>query len=79
LKKTDVELNAAYRAARKRASALVGDEDVTSVDQLVKAERAWIAFRDVWVAYAALRWPSVPGDAWRTWLTRERIGMLPDQ
>lgn len=75
-KKADAELNAAYRSARK-IEADSGDGTYnTSADELVVAERAWIAFRDAWVAFAALRWPSVSGDSWRTWLTLERTEML---
>jgi uncharacterized protein YecT (DUF1311 family) len=69
--KADVALNTAYRQARVKTAAC-HDEFCFSADQLVQMERAWIAYRDAWVAYATTRWPSVSTDSWRTWLTLEQ-------
>ncbi len=40
------------------------------------AERTWPAYRDAFVEFAKLRWPSVSGDSWLTFLTNERIKQL---
>jgi hypothetical protein len=64
--KADFDLNAAYRDALSR----------TNSPQLRKIERAWLAYRDAWVDYAALRWPSSSADSWRTWLTLEEVDFL---
>lgn len=37
------------------------------------AERAWQAYRDAFLAFAKLRWPSVSGDSWLTFLIDERM------
>ena len=40
------------------------------------AERAWQVYRDAYVEFAKLRWPSVSGDSWLTLLTNERMKQL---
>jgi uncharacterized protein YecT (DUF1311 family) len=40
------------------------------------AERAWVVYRDAFVEFAKLRWPSVSGDIWVTFLTAERLKQL---
>jgi uncharacterized protein YecT (DUF1311 family) len=35
-------------------------------------QRAWIRYRDAWITFATLRWPSVPTEVWQTYLTRQR-------
>jgi len=40
------------------------------------AERAWLAYRDAFVEFARLRWPSISGDSWLTFLTNERMKQL---
>jgi uncharacterized protein YecT (DUF1311 family) len=46
------------------------------------SQRAWLEYREAWAAFGAVRYPQVPADAWRTYLTlaREtklREGVLP--
>jgi uncharacterized protein YecT (DUF1311 family) len=67
----DAALNTAYKAARAEAAKCDGNYCLTTT-QLTKIERAWIIYRDAWVAYAALRWPTASADSFRAWLTRER-------
>jgi uncharacterized protein YecT (DUF1311 family) len=70
--KADADLNSAYKQALASDFA---DSTVTAAG--IKAtEKAWIRYRDAWVALGARRYPSVPADAWKTWLTRERIAQL---
>ena len=69
--KADAKLNANYRKALARVAGCEGDVCLTS-DQLRQIERTWLVYRDAWVAYAALRWPSTSADSWRAWLTLER-------
>lgn len=45
-------------------------------DGLRDEERAWIKYRDAWVAFAKERWPQIPAESWRARLTRERIKEL---
>jgi hypothetical protein len=71
----DAELNADYQQTRK--STLACDSDLcTQANQLQKVERIWLVYREAWVGYAKLRWPSVSADNWRTWLTRDRTSEL---
>ena len=39
-------------------------------------QRAWIAYRDAWSAFAQARYPSVPAAAWATRLTERRTAQL---
>jgi uncharacterized protein YecT (DUF1311 family) len=71
--KADAALNVAYRDAR--ATKCASDYCTTS-EQVLQAERAWLAYREAWVSYANLRWPKVSPDSWRTLLTIERTKML---
>jgi uncharacterized protein YecT (DUF1311 family) len=72
----DAALNDHYQDAKTDAAACNDPENCLTVDQLVRAERAWLTYRDAWVAYGRIRWPQVSADSWRTMVTRERIDML---
>jgi lysozyme inhibitor LprI len=72
----DAALNDHYQDAKTDAAACDDPQYCTTTDQLVHAERAWLAYRDAWVAYGRLRWPQVSADSWRTMVTRERTDML---
>ena len=74
--KADAELNAAYRQARKKSDACTGGDECTTTDMLVKNERAWLAYRDAWAAFGALRWPGVSADGWKTWQTQLQTSAL---
>jgi uncharacterized protein YecT (DUF1311 family) len=74
----DGALNAEYgRVMADLNKALAAQEDPycpvsTRPETLRDAERAWIAYRDAWVAFARVRWPQVSADSWRTYLTLAR-------
>jgi uncharacterized protein YecT (DUF1311 family) len=74
----DRALNEAYR----RVMALPADEagriahaTVTKAD-IRTTQRAWIAYRDAWTAFARARYPAVPAAAWTTRLTERRTAQL---
>ena len=69
----DRELNSVYSALAK-----VGDLDQGSVTMvgIRKTERAWIRYRDAWVAFGQIRYPAMSAESWKTWLTLERTKML---
>jgi uncharacterized protein YecT (DUF1311 family) len=77
----DATLNAVYRdvRARLRAGASPHDTDLLGTidaDGVRDTQRAWLRYRDAFVAFAVTRWPDVEGDAWRAWLTDRRTGDL---
>jgi len=69
----DKALNAAYRDVMKAAPDSMG---TVTTDDVKKAERAWISYRDEWVRFAQARYPAVRPEAIRTWLTRQRTDQL---
>ncbi len=73
----DAALNAAYRALMARAPAFARDTTLSAAD-LASTERAWLRYRDAWLAFAKVRYPALPPDALLTRLTRERTAQLAD-
>ncbi|HEY5993926.1 MAG TPA: lysozyme inhibitor LprI family protein [Gallionellaceae bacterium] len=43
-----------------------------------EAQRAWLKYRDAWVAFGKVRYPAVPAHAWKVMLTERRIKQLED-
>lgn len=70
--RADAELNVVYAKTNKRRA----DMGTITPRGIQQTERAWIRYRNAWVTFGALKYPSVSADSWRTWLTRERIIML---
>lgn len=67
----DRKLNAAYAATlKKRFAGTINKEGVR------ETQRAWLPYRDAWVAFAASRYPDVSADTVMTLLTRERTKAL---
>ncbi len=54
--------------------------NMTSVHvvSLKKRERAWLKYRDAWVAYGRVRYPQVPAYAWKAMLTQLRMEELEE-
>lgn len=76
----DQQLNANYTAAMNyyKAQAAEGTAGSVNPEGIRGAERAWIRYRDAWVAFGAQKYPAVGADAWRTYFTRERAQALKD-
>lgn len=77
----DRQLNASYAAARAAAKfeepgAMFGPLGSISPDGIRDAERAWIKYRDAWVAFGAVRWPAVAPVAWQHHFTVQRERQL---
>lgn len=72
----DKALNASYAAAMKTARPVEGENfsnlGTVSPEGIRSAERAWIKYRDAWVAFGAHKYPAVGADAWRSYFTKER-------
>jgi hypothetical protein len=69
----DAELNSVYVALRNEGDLNSGSITMAGIR---RTELAWIKYRDPWVNFGRVKYPSVPAAAWKTWLTRERIKML---
>jgi uncharacterized protein YecT (DUF1311 family) len=71
----DARLNAAYR---KRLSAIEPSDSPGAVTKagVVGAQRAWLRYRDAFLAFAAAAYPKVSRDSLAAWLTDERTAML---
>lgn len=69
----DAELTATYDALMKRTDFPRG---TVTLDGIRDTERAWIAYRDAFVALATKARADVPGDTWRAMLTERRIAQL---
>jgi uncharacterized protein YecT (DUF1311 family) len=72
----DTRLNLAYKNAVAYAEAHKSDYGAVQPDGIRDAERAWLKYRDAWVAFAKLRYPAVPAEAWLTLLTKDRTSIL---
>jgi uncharacterized protein YecT (DUF1311 family) len=70
----DAALNAAYRKQLKGVEADAGPGAVTR-QGIQSAQRAWLAYRDAFLAFAAVRYPGVARESLATWLTLNRIEM----
>jgi len=70
----DAALNAAYRKELQGVEPNSGVGAVTR-DGIRDAQRAWLAYRDAFLAFAALRYPKLPRASLATWLTLKRIDM----
>jgi uncharacterized protein YecT (DUF1311 family) len=73
----DAELNLLYRKARAAAEAHKnGWLGAIQPEGIQRAERAWLSYRDAWVAFAKSHYPSTDSNAWLTMLTANRVASL---
>jgi uncharacterized protein YecT (DUF1311 family) len=78
LKQADAALNAAYktRRAEMKAEDQELEKGTAGQDSLRSAQRAWIPYRDAWIAFYRLRWK---GDAPSEALDREIANALTEE
>lgn len=71
----DAALNAAYR---KRLEETGGEAYPGAITRegIRAAQRAWLRYRDAFLAFAAIQAPRVPRDELAAWLTRKRTALL---
>jgi len=72
----DARLNFAYRKALSDAEEHKGDYGAVQAEGIRDSERAWLRYRDAWVEFARLRYPSVAAEAWLVLLTNDRASVL---
>jgi uncharacterized protein YecT (DUF1311 family) len=72
----DAALNAAYREALRADYG----EGIGAVrpEGIRDAQRAWLRYRDAFIAFAAIRYPDVERHSIAAWLTRQRTQMLSE-
>jgi uncharacterized protein YecT (DUF1311 family) len=76
-KKADADLNLLYRKAVAAAAAHKEDYfGAIKPEGIQNAESAWLKYRDAWIAFARLRYPSTDANAWLTLLTVNRAASL---
>jgi uncharacterized protein YecT (DUF1311 family) len=72
----DARLNSTYLRKMDDAEKHKTEYGAIQPGGIRDAERAWLKYRDGWVEFARLRYPSVPAEAWLTLLTEDRISVL---
>ena len=68
----DDRLNRTYKAALSTdfTGTTLRAEDIRAT------ERAWLVYRNEWIAFGAVRYPAVRAEAWNTWLSTARAEQL---
>jgi uncharacterized protein YecT (DUF1311 family) len=54
--------------------ASFGNDD--ALVTLKRTQRAWLKYRDAWLAFGATRYPRVLAHSWETWLNQQRTAQL---
>jgi hypothetical protein len=76
LRAEDAALNAAYRKRLKEAAEAGDHPGAVTPAGIRAAERAWVRYRDSFLAFAAIKFPRVPRAELAAWLTRQRTALL---
>lgn len=71
----DIALNAAYRQSIRGPFDLTCDTCVRR-EGIQNAQRAWLRYRDAFLAFAAVKYPQVSRDSLAAWLTEQRTARL---
>jgi hypothetical protein len=69
----DTKLNTVYQRVQQAGGK---DWGTVTKDGIRTAQRAWLSYRDAWVAFAKIKYPSISADGIRTWLTQRRTAEL---
>lgn len=70
----DQSLNRVYKQIQDtKDSEWIGTD---TKNKIKNAQRAWIKYRDAWLAFARMKYPTVTEAAWKAKLTRERTALL---
>lgn len=71
----DGELNAIYMKIQTKSDFSSG---TVTREGIKKTQRAWLKYRDAWVAFGQQKYPGVDADSWKAWLTGQRVEMLKE-
>jgi hypothetical protein len=75
LRTEDLQLNQAYQA--RIADERQYDAPGISPESIQNAQRAWLRYRDAFLAFAAVKYPRVPRDSLAAWITQNRSQIIP--
>jgi uncharacterized protein YecT (DUF1311 family) len=75
--KTAAELNDIYSSIIQSKNEDLSLGTVT-VDKIKLTQKAWLRYCNAWIKFAAIRYPNVSVDSWKTWLDKSRIEQLRD-
>ena len=76
-KAADAALNEKYAELMRKAPALFKDTTLSKTE-VASTERAWLRYRDAWLAFAKVKFPALSPDALLARLTRDRTAQLGD-
>jgi uncharacterized protein YecT (DUF1311 family) len=72
----DARLNYQYRESIADAEKQKAEYGAVQPEGIRNAERAWLKYRDAWLAFVKLHYPQVAAEAWLTLLTKDRTSIL---
>jgi len=72
----DKQLNVLYGKVMKQPQA--DYPGAVSKEGIRATQRLWLVYRDAWLRYGAVRYPSVPADTWLALLTARRNAQLEE-
>jgi hypothetical protein len=74
--KVDAELNSVYSKLQSDPKNNIYEYSGLTPEGVKIAQRAWLRYREAWVKFGHLKYPSVTPESWRTWLTQDRVKIL---
>lgn len=77
LKAADAKLNSTYRQLL-RDTAPEDSAGTVRPEGIKQAQRAWLRYRDAFLAFAAVKYPRTPRESLAGWITDRRIRMWAD-
>jgi uncharacterized protein YecT (DUF1311 family) len=72
----DAELDRVYTKAVGDAESARSNPDAVLAEDLHTAQDAWLTYRDAWLAFAKLRYPTLDAGSLLALLTRDRVATL---
>ena len=74
LRKENTRMNQSFvKLMKAKDTALWG---TTTKNGIIKAQKAWVAYRNAWLEFAKVRYPGQPADSIDGWLTKKRNAMF---
>jgi uncharacterized protein YecT (DUF1311 family) len=72
----DAELNSLYSKLQSDPKNNIYEASDLTPEGVKIAQRAWLRYREAWVKFGHVKYPSVTPESWRTWLTQDRVKIL---